>query len=109
MFILRCYQVCPHSLYTQSAYSTVLSFVDASAQYGGVRPNLITVENKEFQSQSLIRLAVPYQGSQTGKATVSDAHLFGQHFIICQGNILSNFESPLSSRGVCMRVSGVPV
>ena len=38
-------------IYTQSADSTVSSFVDSSAQHRGMRPNLIAMKNKNSQSQ----------------------------------------------------------
>ena len=37
--------------HTQSADSTVSSFVDSSAQHRGMRPNLIAMKNKNSQSQ----------------------------------------------------------
>ena len=54
-------------IYTQSADSTVSSFVDSSAQHRGMRPNLIAMKNKNSQSQILTRLVVPCQNAQTGK------------------------------------------
>ena len=44
---------------TQSADNTASSFVDSSAQYRGMRPNLIAMKNNNSQSQTYTRLVVP--------------------------------------------------
>ena len=52
--------------FTQSADSTVSSFVNLSAQHRGMRPNLIAMKNKILKAK-ITRLVVPCQSAQTGK------------------------------------------